>query len=83
MTHDPDTPPRDGREAPRPHRDARSPDAQRTDAPETDISAAEDGRPSDMAYYRVPDKSGAKMFLGTIAIPLAVIVLIVVAVLVM
>ena len=40
----------------------------------TDESAAETGQPADMAYYRVPARSGAMMLLGTIAIPLAVIV---------
>lgn len=39
-----------------------------------DESAAESGQPADMAYYRVPARSGAMMLLGTIAIPLAVIV---------
>ena len=47
----------------------------------TDESAAESGQPADMAYYRIPGKSGAMMLLGTIAIPLAVIVGIVVVLL--
>ena len=32
-----------------------------------DESAAESGQPADMAYYRVPARSGAMMLLGTIA----------------
>jgi len=46
------------------------------DAPKIDESAAEDGKPADMDYYRVPAKSGAMMMLGTVAMPLLVIVLI-------
>jgi hypothetical protein len=50
-------------------------------APTTDESPGEDGKPTDMDYYRVGEKSGAMMLLGTIAIPLAVIVGIVVVLL--
>ena len=71
MTQDPDRPAPADQPADRPgaQTDGTAPPSARIDE-----SAAESGQPADMAYYRVPAKSGAMMLLGTIAIPLAVIV---------
>ncbi len=71
MTQDPERPSPADRPADRPgtQTDGTAPPSARIDE-----SAAESGQPADMAYYRVPARSGAMMLLGTIAIPLAVIV---------
>ena len=71
MTQDPERPSPADRPADRPG--ART-DGTAPPSASIDESAAESGQPADMAYYRVPARSGAMMLLGTIAIPLAVIV---------
>ncbi|CAM3289597.1 hypothetical protein PANO111632_12470 [Paracoccus nototheniae] len=43
-----------------------------------DQSAGEGGRPADMSYYRVQPKAGALMLLGTIGLPVAIILLVVI-----
>ena len=67
MTQDPERP--SPAERPGAQTDGTAPPSARIDE-----SAAESGQPADMAYYRFPARSGAMMLLGTIAIPLAVIV---------
>ena len=71
MTEDPERPSPADQPADRPgaQTDGTAPPSARIDE-----SAAESGQPADRAYYRGPARSGAMMLLGTIAIPLAVIV---------
>lgn len=48
----------------------------------TDASAGEDGITSDLTYARIQPKTGVMMMLGTIGLPLAIILLLVIVVLV-
>ena len=74
MTHDPERPSPADQPADRPaDRPGAQTDGTAPPSARIDESAAESGQPADMAYYRVPARSGAMMLLGTIAIPLAVI----------
>ncbi|KJZ31978.1 hypothetical protein TW83_05835 [Paracoccus sp. S4493] len=75
MTQDPERPSPADQPADRPaDRPGAQTDGTAPPSARIDESAAESGQPADMAYYRVPARSGAMMLLGTIAIPLAVIV---------
>ncbi|TJZ90901.1 hypothetical protein FA743_13410 [Paracoccus gahaiensis] len=48
----------------------------------TDASAGEGGATSDMSFTRIQPKTGAMMMLGTIGLPLAIILLLVIVVLI-
>lgn len=56
--------------------------ASATDGHRTHVSAGEGGQPSDMDPYRIRPKNGAMMMLGTIGLPVAIILLVLVVVLV-
>lgn len=75
MTQDPERPSPADQPADRPaDRPGAQTDCTAPPSARIDESAAESGQFADMAYYRVPARSGAMTLLGTIAIPLAVIV---------
>ncbi|MFN4128987.1 MAG: hypothetical protein ACK4GC_04120 [Paracoccaceae bacterium] len=59
---------------------AKQSDTTTTDDQRTDRSAGEAGQPSDMSYYRIQPRSGALMMLGTIGLPVAVILAVLVLV---
>ncbi|WP_265500898.1 hypothetical protein [Paracoccus beibuensis] len=44
-----------------------------------DRSAGETGAPSDMDYYRTTQKTGARLALGTIAIPVVLVIVVAIA----
>lgn len=44
-----------------------------------DQSAGETGAPSDMGYYRTTQKTGARLALGTLAVPIALVLLVIIA----